>query len=103
MTDEIFNDKALTKKVNNVLDNIRFIDIDRGLDFIESTKNSLYTVQSREKGILSIKVDKKKNIYTCMDSIVSDISECIGVDTDTLKIIVNIFSLGSTIYVSKKY
>lgn len=97
-----FDDATVTKKVREKLRSFEHLDLCGALESIDKDGEN-YTSITEEEGQVMLKVDRKSNIPGVIQSIISELSEYLSVDTKTVNTIFQIHNYNSVIYISRKY
>lgn len=102
MTPIIFDNKTITKKLKQKLGSIKDLDLEGALESIDMDGDS-YTSISEDDSQVMLKVDKKANIPTVIQSVISQLKDYLSVDIETINMVFQIHNYNSVIYISRKY
>lgn len=102
MTPIIFDNKTITKKLKQKLGSIKNLDLEGALESIDMDGDN-YTSISEDDTQVMLKVDKKTNIPSVIQSVVEQLKDYLSVDNETVNMVFQIHNYNSVIYISRKY
>lgn len=102
MTPIIFDSKTVTKKVKQKLGSIKKLDLEGALESIDMDGTN-YTSISEDDSQVVLKVDKKANIPSVMEDVISQLEDYLLVNRKTVNMVFQIHNYNNIIYISRKY
>lgn len=102
MTPIIFDSKAVTRKVKQKLGSIKNLDLEGALENID-TDGTNYASISEDDSQVVLKVDKKANIPSVMEDVISQLEDYLLVNRKTVNMVFQIHNYNNVIYISRKY
>lgn len=101
---KLFDDTEITKILTKKLKVIKKLNLEKGLLYLQNSENELYTVLPREDAkTLMLKVEKKKNVSSTIDSVKEDLQYILNVDEDIIEMAYGINTYNNIVYVKRKY
>lgn len=101
---KLFDNSEITQILKSRLKKIKKLNLEKGLLYLQNSEDELYTVLPREEmKTIMLKVEKKKNISTVIESIKSDLEYVLNVDEDIIEMSYNINVYNNIVYVKRKY
>lgn len=101
---KLFDNSEITQILKSRLKKIKKLNLEKGLLYLQNSENELYTVLPREEmKTIMLKVEKKKNISTVIESVKSDLEQVLNVDEDIIEMSYNINVYNNIVYVKRKY
>ena len=102
MTPIIFDSKDVTKKVKQKLGSIKNLDLEGALESIDMDGVN-YTSISEDDSQVVLKVDKKANIPSVMEDVISQLEDYLLISRKTVNMVFQIHNFNNIIYISRKY
>ena len=101
---QLFDNTEITEIINNKLNTIRKLNLEKGLIYLQNTESELYTVLPREEiKTVMLKVEKKKNITSIIETIKEDLQYILNVKEDIISMAFEIKTYNNIFYVKRKY
>lgn len=101
---QLFDNNEITEIITSKLNTIRKLNLEKGLIYLQNTENELYTVLPREEvKTVMLKVEKKKNIPSVIESVKEDLEYSLNVGEDIISMAYEIKTYNNIVYVKRKY
>ena len=101
---QLFDNNEITEIMTSKLNKIRKLNLEKGLIYLQNTENELYTVLPREEvKTVMLKVEKKKNIPSVIESVNEDLQYSLNVGEDIISMAYEIKTYNNIVYVKRKY
>lgn len=102
MTQIIFDNKVVTKKLKQKLGSIKDLDLEGALSIIDMDGENYTSITEDDEQVM-LKVDKKANVSSVIEDVISQLQEYLSVDSETVNMVFQIHNYNNVIYISRKY
>lgn len=101
---KLFDNSEITQILTGKLKKIKKLNLEKGLLYLQNSENELYTVLPREDmKTVMLKVEKKKNIPSAIESAKADLEYILNVAEDIIDMAYDVNTYNNIVYVTRKY